>query len=297
LTEEALKLIDQRDPDRPFYLNLWHYAVHQKHEAKPELVEKYARKIKELGIEHTFRLDPKTGSELVTSEDNAVYAAMIDSLDQSIGRIVDRLKRDHLYENTLFVFYSDNGPVTDVVPCPPLNGGKNSTYEAGERVPAFVTWPGRVKAGKSCEAPISIADMFFTVLDAAGIAPPNRDRDGNSLLPYFQGGTIPAREFFWYFPDSRPHWGQRANAALRSRDGFKYVMFFNGDPDELYNLNTDLAEAHDLIGQRPEEAEAMRKRLVSLLAPFYSEMPPPTKKFREGVEDRLGIKPASGTDN
>lgn len=295
LTDEALKLLDKRDPKRPFFLNLWHHGVHDPHEGKPELVAKYAQKIKAMGIQHSFRLDPKTGSQLVTSEDNAVYAAMIESLDQSVGRIVDRLQRDGLFENTLFVFYSDNGAVTDHVPCVPLNGGKNSTYEAGERVPAFVAWPGHVPAGKVCDDPVYLPDMFFTILDAAQIAAPLRDRDGISLLPYFRGGKIPAREFFWYFPDSRLKWAQRANAAIRSKEGLKYVMFFNGDPDELYDLNTDLPEAHDLIKERPEQAEALRKRLVELLAPHYSELPAPPKQFVSGVEKRLGLPPGTKT--
>lgn len=293
LTEEALKLLDHRDPKRPFFLNLWHYAVHRPHGAKPELVEKYQKKIKAMGIEHTVRIDPKTGSKLVTSEDNAVYAAMLESVDQSIGRIVERLKREGLFENTIFVFYSDNGPVVDGldgVPCTPLNGGKNSTYEGGERVPAFVTWPGHAPAGKVCADPILLTDMFFTILDAAGVPAPARDQDGISLLPYFRGEKIPSREFFWYFPDNRTQWAQRANASMRSKDGHKYIMFFNGDKDELYDLNADLAEAHDIIKEHPDTAEAMRKKLVEFLAPLYPQMPPPpSKKFKECAEKRLGI--------
>ncbi len=295
LTDEALKLLDKRDPNRPFFLNLWHHGVHDPHEGKPELVAKYARKIKALGIHHTFRLDPKTGSHLVTSEDNPVYAAMIESLDQSVGRIVERLKRDGVFENTLFVFYSDNGAVTDHVPCAPLNGGKNSTYEAGERVPAFVTWPGHVAPGMTCDDPVYLTDMFFTILGAARVAAPDRDRDGISLLPYFNGAKIPPRDFFWYFPDSRLKWAQRANAAIRSKAGLKFVMFFNGDADELYDLNTDLPEAHDIIKELPEQAEALRKRLVELLAPHYPDMPSPPKQFIAGVEKRLGLPPGTKT--
>ncbi|MBD3287830.1 sulfatase-like hydrolase/transferase, partial [candidate division KSB1 bacterium] len=102
LTEEALNLLNQRDPSKPFFLNFWHFAVHNRKEGKPALVEKYRRKIKELGLEPTYRIDPHTNSKLLTSETNAVYAAMIESVDESVGRLVDKLKQIGEYENTFF---------------------------------------------------------------------------------------------------------------------------------------------------------------------------------------------------
>ena len=236
LTNETLKLLDKHDSKQALYLNFWTYGVHHYHEGKADLVKKYKEKMARLKItEKKERKDPVTGRRFVTTESNPVYAAMIESIDQSVGKIVAKLKEKGMYENTLFVFYSDNGSVTDSVPCTPLMGGKNSTYEAGIRVPAFVTWPGKIPAGQVNETPIIIMDIAPTILEAAGMKIPE-GWDGISLSPHFQQQTVPDREFIWYFPDDRLKWGQRVNMAMRGRDGKKYIMFFNGDKAEMYDL-------------------------------------------------------------
>ncbi len=199
LTREALKVIANRDPSKPFYLNFWHYAVHNPKGAKPELVKKYETKIAALGLKETFRFDPKTKTNLVTSETNPTYAAMIETVDESVGRVVAKLKEIGEYENTLFIFYSDNGATTDTVPCVPLNGGKNSTYEAGVRVPAFMVWNGHIRPGSEYNRAIYIGDIFNTVMESTGqIIPPDQDSDGLSLLPVFAGKQLPPRQFVWY---------------------------------------------------------------------------------------------------
>ena len=289
LTDEALKLLEERDSTKPFYLNFWHYAVHNPKEAKPELLKKYEEKINKLGLKPTYRLDPKTGSKLVTSETNAVYAAMIESVDQSVGRLVKKLKEIGEYDNTLFVFYSDNGSTTNDVPCAPLNGGKNSTYEAGERVPAFVTWKNHIKAGTQYKTPVYLADVFNTILATADVSlPANYDGDGKSLMPVFAGKRLPQREFIWYFPDTRERWAQRANAAIYDeKSGMKYIMFFNGDEDEMYNIDLDLPEANNVIEQNPELAKTLNKRLVTFLKKYYPQMPPPPEIYEPKVKERL----------
>lgn len=286
LTDEALRIIDQRNPGQPFYLNFWYYSVHEKKEAKPELIEKYQRKIEAMGLVPTTRIDPNTGSKLLTSETNAVYAAMIETVDQSVGRVVEKLKEIGEYENTLFVFFSDNGPTTNDVPCAPLNGGKNSTYEAGVRVPAFIVWKGQVQPGSVYPRPVYIGDVFNTILTAAGQEVPAND--SLSLTPVFEGATLPEREFIWYFPDNRVHWAQRANAAIYDeRSGMKFILFFNGDEDELYHIAEDIGETNNLIDEKPEVAAQLKARLVQFLNENMEGMPPPPEKFAEGVKRRL----------
>ena len=286
LTEHAVDLLEQREPGQPFYLNFWYYSVHDPKEAKPELIEKYERKIEEMGIVPTTRFDPKTGSHLVTSETNATYAAMIESVDQSVGRVVDKLKEIGEYENTLFVFYSDNGPTTNDVPATPLHGGKNSTYEAGVRVPAFFTWKGHIEPGSYYPHPIYIGDVFNTVLEAVGKTPPSND--SLSLMPVFNGERLTPREFIWYFPDRRLQWAQRANAAIYDEtSGMKYILFFNGDRDELYNIKEDIGETRNLIEQEPEVAARLKARLVKFLRDHIDDMPPPRERYIDGVKERL----------
>ena len=288
LTNEALKLIDDRKPGQPFYLNFWFYSVHNKKEAKKELIKKYERKIKAMGLTKIVRHDPKTGKDLVTSETNAKYAAMLETVDTNVGRILEKLKAIGEYDNTLFIFFSDNGPTTDDVPCTPLNGGKNSTYEAGVRVPAFMVWKGHIIPGSEYEHSIYIGDVFNTALDAAGQTPPKND--SRSLLPVFAGKPLPPREFVWYFPDTRERWAQRASAAIYDeKSGMKYIMFFTGDDDELYNINDDIGETTNLIEQQPETAQALQKRMVKFLRQNMAGMPPPPEKYNASVEQRLGL--------
>jgi arylsulfatase A-like enzyme len=289
LTDEAIQLLDNRNPDKPFFLNLWHYAVHNPKEAKPELVEKYKQKIDKMELTPTFRVDPKTGSKLLTSETNAVYAAMIESVDDSVGRVVKKIKEMGEYENTMFIFYSDNGSTTNDVPCSPLNGGKNSTYEAGERVPAFITWKGKIKPQSEYTDAVYLCDVYNTTLEAAGVQVRNKkDIDGLSLFPVFNGQKLPQREFVWYFPDTRERWAQRANAAIYDqKSGMKYIMFFNGDHDELYDINNDLGEQYNIIKENSHIAESLNERLVSFLNRYYKKMPPPPEQFEPTVIKRL----------
>lgn len=290
ITDEALALIDKRDPGRPFFLNLWHHALHNRKEGKPELVAKYEEKIKAMGLTPTYRVDPKTGTRLLTSETNAVYAAMIESVDDSVGRVVEMLKAIGEYDNTFFIFYSDNGCTTNDVPCVPLNGGKNSNYEAGDRVPAFMTWTGgMIEAGTTYEYPIYIGDIFDTCLDIASIAKPETHvSDSLSLVPVFRGERLPMRRFMWYFPSDQLLYAQRANAAVYDEaTGLKYLLYFNGDSDEVFNIHEDLAEEHDIAGRDPEMEEMLRRELTRFLRTHIATMPPPPEMFEAGVSARL----------
>ncbi|HAR64946.1 MAG TPA: hypothetical protein DCR55_01845 [Lentisphaeria bacterium] len=289
IAEEAIDVLESHTPGKPFFLNLWHYAVHDYKEAKPEVVKKYERKIEAMGLTPTYRIDPKTGAKLLTSETNAVYAAMIESVDDSVGRVVAKIKEVGEYENTFFIFFSDNGCTTNDVPCVPLNGGKNSNYEAGDRIPAFMAWPGIIEAGSEYDHPIYIGDVFDTVLAAADIEKPvDHESDSMSLMPVFRGERLPERTFIWYFPDTRLHWAQRANAAIYDEaSGFKYLLYFNGDSDELFDIHHDLAEENDLFGQHPTLEQNLRDELISFLKQQYEEMPPPPNQLVDGVKKRI----------
>ncbi len=288
LTDQIETMFRERDPERPFYLNFWPYSVHSGQETSPELEAKYRRKIKEMGLKPTYRTDEKTGAKLLTSETNAVFAGMVETLDVQIGRVIRMLKDAGEYDNTLFVFYSDNGCTTQNVPCVPLNGGKNSTYEAGVRVPAFISWKGHVQPGSEYAKPVYICDVFDTVLDAAGIAQPEREDDGISLMPVLGGKSLPPRQFVWYFPDERAWWAQRPNAAIYDeRSGMKLISFFNGDEDEMYDLRNDLAEARNVASRYPELGVELKKKTRAFLNQYYQTTKAPPKRFAAGVEKFL----------
>ena len=238
LTDEAIKLIDQRDPDKPFYLNFWHYGVHSPHEAKADKIAKYKKLFQQLKRVPPM-IDPVTGTRYTRRPTSPVYAAMIESVDDSVGRVVEHLKAEGLYENTLIIFYSDNGAVCSTGE--PLRGLKNSLYEGGVRVPAIFSWPGKIKPGVS-QARIWTLDLFRTMLDLAKVDVPASytGNEGMSLMPHLLNRTpIPGREFYWYFPEDRLGWGQRASATLLDASNMKYYLFFSDYEPELYDLNED----------------------------------------------------------
>ncbi len=291
LTTEAVSLIENRKADQPFYLNMWYYSVHNKKEAKKELIEKYKKKIADKGTKAAYRHSELVDKNLITTEINAVYAAMIESLDDSVGRIVAQLKKDGSYDNTLFIFYSDNGPTTNDVPCAPLNGGKNTNYEGGIRVPAFAAWPSKIKAGSEYSNPVYICDIYSTVLEAAGQPLPSpSEKDSTSWFPIFEGNKLKPRQLCWYFPRSQTVYGGVASAAIYDENSqMKYIMSLVDNNDELYNIGEDLAETNNIIQQNPEVAENLRKNLHSFLKTNLPGSRAPASAQQKILEQKLGV--------
>jgi arylsulfatase A-like enzyme len=306
LTDEAVKLIQNHDGRSPFFLNLWHFAVHEPVMAKPEKIKKYRDKLAGepwRSMPGEYSCDAK-GTKYIENPNMgkgvAIYAAMIESVDESVGRVVAALKARGVYENTLVIFYSDNGPLINRFLRTPFRGGKNSTYQGGVRMPASITWEAKIKPGGVCNNEASICDLPMTMLAAAGATfAGNGDRDGISLLPAVTGaGGVPeTRRFVWYFPGTRKFWGQYASAALKDGDNWVYQMLFNGDNDELYNLNNDPLETENLIARHPERAKKMEAELRAEINKYYKTTPPPEKLYVENVERRLRGEPALRVQN
>ena len=286
LTNEALTLLDTRDPGKPFFLNLWHYGVHNKKEAKPELIKKYETKIKAMGLEANYWTDPVINRKLLRTETNPVYAAMLESIDDSVGRVLQKLKDIGEYENTLIIFMSDNGPTTSDVPCTPFRGGKNTNYEGGVRVPAIMAWTGHIPANSGYDRVIRAEDVFDTIMEATGV-PANSipEGDGQSLFPVFRGKTLGARSPWFFFPRDQHAYGGRGGAAIYDEaSGMKYIIFFNGDPAELYSLDKDDEELNNLAAMHPEMAARLRKELIARIKPHYPHMTP-YKRYHTKIMD------------
>ncbi|MBK1876453.1 sulfatase [Pelagicoccus mobilis] len=254
LGEEAVRFIEG-NKDRPFFLSFWTHSIHSPIQGKKELVEKY---------------EQKTASE---AHDYPTYAAMVQSLDENVGKIMDTLKKHGLDRSTLVVFTSDNGGVWRWSKQWPLRAGKGSFTEGGIRVPLFVRWPGVIKEGSSSETPVSGIDLFPTFLEAAGIGVPKRKvLDGVSLMPLLsRGESLAERALYWHFPiylqGACP---ERNDEKFRTRPGsvirygdWKLHQSFEDGRLELYNLKDDIGEKHDLVGRNPEKADELLKRLNS----------------------------------
>jgi arylsulfatase A-like enzyme len=257
LTEEAVQFI-RDNAGRPFFLYLSHYAVHTPHRAKPDLVQRYRAKNGDGG-----QSDP-------------TYAAMIHSVDESVGRIVGILEELGLADRTVVVFTSDNGGYGPVTSMAPLRGSKGMLYEGGIRVPLVVRWPGVISPGSRSEYPVLATDLLPTVLDMAGLSPSDFiETDGLSLIPVLlQQDTLPTRPLYWHFPAylEAYHgmvgpWRITPASAVRLGN-YKLIMFFEDARVELYDLDRDIGERQDLSSTVPRK----RAELEGLLRHWWGEV-------------------------
>ena len=276
LTDLAVNFI-RESKDKPFFLYLPHFAVHIPIEAKPEKTAKYNAK--------AHAEDPQHYGE---------YAAMIESVDESVGRVMETLRESGADGNTLVIFSSDNGGVSSlewkkapVTSNLPLRQGKGHLYEGGIRVPTVVRWPGVTKSGSKCDEPIVSYDYPATIAEAAGVprvklAP----MDGISIAPLLRGRAGGERDLFWHYPHYSPQLG-RPSAAIRRGD-YKLILFFEDSRAELYNLKDDIGEADDLAAKLPARAAEMRRRLEKWLIDTKAQLPRANPDYDVAREFEVG---------
>jgi arylsulfatase A len=249
-TDRALDFIsDSREV--PFFLYVAYNAPHTPIQGRPDLVERFKKKVKK-GAVHN----------------NPTYAAMVAGLDESVGRILEMLDILKVTDNTLVIFTSDNGGLTQrygkhdgFTENLPLRRGKGSAYEGGVRVPAIVRWPGKVVPGQQCSTPMMTIDYFPTILEAAGASPgPAALVDGLSLVPLLKDPAHPLeRDLFWHYPHYHAG-GDGPYSTVRSGN-WRLVEFHENRRTELYNLASDVGETTDRASAEPERAAHLRERL------------------------------------
>jgi arylsulfatase A-like enzyme len=241
LAEDAVAWME-KNKAKPFFLYFADHSVHEPFDPKPELLTKYQHKT------------PTGLDRGITPE----YAATCEAADQSVGRIMDALKRLGLDDNTLVIFTSDNGGLPYVVN--PLRGSKGLLYEGGLRVPGAVRWPGVIPTGKSYDEPVLSMDFMPTILEAAGIArPSDQPTDGVSLLNQLRNGTPLNRDaVFWHFPC---YIGKGEPMSLVRAGDYKLIEKFARPTYELYNVKADPGEARDLAKAEPAKLEELKALL------------------------------------
>ena len=257
LTQETIDFI-RENKSRPFYLQLWHYAPHTPIQAPTAGVEKYRRKRARLGDDTL----------------NPTYAAMIEVVDQGVGRIFQTLEELGLADHTVILFTSDNGGVTRLGSVPvtsmaPLRGHKQLIYEGGVRVPMFIHTPGNA-AGVVCKEAVSLIDFYPTILALAGVPLPNQPVDGVSLVPLLNGEAMPSlrdRSLFWYNVTSGiTDAGEPFQPVAAVRKGnWRLIKNFEG-PLELYDGSVDVGESNNLAARYPEKAAELEQGLDRWLA-------------------------------
>ncbi|MDQ3623586.1 MAG: sulfatase [Verrucomicrobiota bacterium] len=281
LTDRAVDFI-QRHKDERFFLYLPHFGVHSPRQAKPELIAK-------------FQAKPGVGGH-----HNPTYAAMIASIDESVGRVMAVLEKLKLADNTVLIFTSDNGGVGglrregiesgDVTDNSPLRGGKGTLYEGGTRVPFIVRWPGKVQAGSVCDVPSIHVDIYptFTAL-AGGKLPEKQILDGESLLPLWRNAQAKlAREaIYQHFPGYLGAGGDTFRTlpvSLIQAGDWKLMEFLEDNRLELYNLREDIGESKNLATAQPERTKELHAKLVAWRAAVKAPMPTPNLN-RSSVSD------------
>lgn len=267
--------------DRPFLAYLSFYSVHSPIQTTPSLWKKYREKAVNAGLaEHRFLFDRRLAVRQV--QDCPIYAGMIESMDDAVGLVLDRLDQLGLAENTIVCFTSDNGGVSsgDAYSTSnlPLRGGKGRQWEGGIREPYYIKAPGVTRAGSTSAVPVHGIDWYPTLLELAGVAQPaDQAVDGVSLVPLLKGGSIPNRSLFWHYP----HYGNQGGepSSIIMDEQWKLIHYHEDGRNELYNLENDPGEQDDLAEMERERTERMSRKLQAWLRQTQARFPAPDPLF------------------
>lgn len=260
LTTEAEKFI-RENRQRPFFLYFPQFTVHTaigaRLQAKPETIAKYEQRLK---------------AQPDQPQRNAVYAAMVESMDDSVGRILRTLDELNIADRTIVIFTSDNGAYQGTTSVALLRGWKGTAYEGGHRVPLIIKWPGGIKPGRTSDVPAVSVDLFPTILEIAGVPQEaTRQIDGESLVPLLrQTGALTRTATYWHYP----HYGYATKpyGAIRQGD-LKLIEYFENHALELYDLRNDLSETRNLAETQPDQARKLHQQLIAWRQKVGAQMP------------------------
>lgn len=295
LTDLSLDFMEE-NKDKPFFLFLSHYDVHVQLDADSLLIQKYLKKEK---------VDKYPG--------NAIYASMVEHVDQSVGKVMEKIDALNISDNTLVVFFSDNGGLVkrfDEIPLvadskkyvyegdslqyiassnAPLRGEKGMLYEGGIREPLIVKYPGKVEAGSVSAVPVTSVDFLPTFVElAGGKLPDSQVFDGESMVPLLRGEQYDAhRPVFWHYP----HYHHSVPAGAVRQGDYKLIEFYDDGHVELYNLKEDIAEQHNLAGEMPDKAHELGQLLAEWRESAGAEMPVPNPDFDQERRYEWGTHP------
>jgi len=283
LTEESITFLNTRNEQKPFLLYLAYYNVHTPIQPYKKRVAHFRKKAKSAFPKKAEPLKEHDGVSR-SRQDNYELASMVAAVDDSVGRITAELDSLGLADNTVVIFFSDNGglctlnrragPTCNL----PLRSGKGWLYEGGVREPTIIRAPDVTAPGSVCDVPIVSMDFFPTMLELAGIPlAPERHADGVSVVPLLaQSGDIPKRSLYWHYPH---YHGSSWKPGASVRDGdWKLIEFYHYGNVELYNLKDDLGEQTDLSEKYPERRDALRKQLREWQTKLHARMPRPMPK-------------------
>ena len=274
MAKEAVAFIEKHQHE-PFFLNYWMFSVHAPFDAKPDLIEKYRQSV-----------DPKDPQRSPT------YAAMIESMDDAVGTLLDTLERLKLIDNTLIIFFSDNGgnmynQIDGTTPTSnaPLRGGKATMFEGGIRVPCIVSWPPRIKANTRSDAVVQSNDFFPAIAELLDLgAIDTTGFDGISFAPALEGKPLKRDSIFTYFPHDPPVPDWIPPSVAIHRGDWKLIrLFYQGEKGahrwKLFNLSEDPGEKADVAAAHPELVETLDQEIEQFLDDTSAILPVRNPKF------------------
>jgi arylsulfatase A-like enzyme len=282
LANEA-NLFIEANKNRPFFAYFSFYSVHVPLVPREDLLLKYEQKRAALGLSDQFGIEGNNQVRQVQS--NTSYAAMVEAMDMAVGKVIHQLKVLGLYDNTIIVFFSDNGGLSTAEGLPtanlPLRAGKGWLYEGGTREPLIVKWSGIAHPGSVTDVPVISTDFYPSLLEMAQLSPaPEQALDAKSFVPILKGQSFKQRPLFWHYP----HYGNQGGtpgSAIRNGD-WKLIRWYEDKPrTELFNLKVDLGEQHNVIAQYPTLAKKLNQQLDKWLVEQNAVLPQKNPYFKK----------------
>ncbi|MDA7609215.1 sulfatase [Akkermansiaceae bacterium] len=280
LARETNNFISQKNSKKPFFAFLSFYSVHGPIQTSPDLWEKYRKKASATGLS-TERFKNDRTLPVRQVQDCPIYGGMMESMDNAVGLVMNKLKELKLDKNTIVIFTSDNGGVSSgdafATSCLPLRGGKGRQWEGGIRQPYYIVAPGVTEPGSISSQFATGTDFFPTLLELAGLKPlPTHHSDGISLVPALRG-EFSERVLYWHYP----HYGnQGGEPSSIIRDGdHKLIRYYEDGHEELYNVKKDISETNDLAATHPELVKKLSVKLTTHLIEVGAKIPKPDPRF------------------
>lgn len=292
MAKEAVNWLKSRNKAKPFFMNYWQFSVHAPFDAKPELIAKFKK-----------RTDPNSAQKSPT------YAAMVASLDEAVGSLLDAVDTSGIADRTIIIFLSDNGgnihskiqqdgniaPTSNA----PLRGGKASVYEGGIRIPAIVVWPGITQPGSISNAMIQTSDFYPTLLNGLGISlPEDHQLDGVDIRPALKGKQLNRKAIYTYFPSGPPvHDWLPPSISIHTGDWKLIRVFHEGKKGahayRLYNLKADISERNDLSKQHPQLVKLLDQKIEAYLLEAKTVVPVINPNFNPSKyrPENIGLPP------
>ena len=282
LASETAAFIEDHQ-NKPFLAYLSFYSVHTPLMARPDLKSKYQEKAEAI-ISQTPVWGTEGSRKLRLVQNHAVYAGMIEAMDQAVGKVLNALDQLNLADETVVMFMSDNGGLSTSEGHPtsnlPLRAGKGWLYEGGIREPMMIRWPGVTRPGSVCSETVISTDFYPTMLEMASLPPkPKQHIDGVSLVPLLKGKkSLPRKAVFWHYP----HYGNQGGSpggAVRAGD-YKLIEFYEDNHLELYNIKKDIGEKNNLAQKMSGKATELHKMLTDWRKDVDAQMPTPNPDYK-----------------